>query len=243
MRFAKQKGGAGTPEEHHERTKEKCASNPDIDTAKGKRNFHIVQPTTSCKRESDGRITAAECKTHKDSVRFVNTLITASHEFFKGKSHDKVRAFFQMAVDFLSQKIGVDNIFTTVIHLDKRTPHMHLCFTPITQDGRLSAKDVIGNHTQLTQWQDVFFSYMVKAFSGIERGEPASVTGRRHIPARVFKQAVRLTKQAAQIQTALDGINPLNAGKKKDEALALLKRFFPKYRAFCGTVKEVQTRD
>ena|GEM_PF-6152616 len=27
--------------------------------------------------------------------------------------------------------------------------------------------------------------------------------------------------------TALDGINPINAGKKRDEALALLKKFFP----------------
>jgi len=73
--FVKHKGGAGALEAHHERTKEKYASNPDIDTAKSKNNFHIVQPETSYKRESDGRIVAAGCKTRKDSVRFVDTLI------------------------------------------------------------------------------------------------------------------------------------------------------------------------
>ena len=92
--------------------------------------------------------------------------------------------------------------------MDEKTPHMHLCFTPITNDGRLSAKEVIGKRTQLTKWQDNFFAHMVKAYPDLERGESASVTGRRHIPTRIFKQAVRLTKQAVRIQATLDEINP-----------------------------------
>lgn len=225
-------------EAHHERTKEKYASNPDIDRAKSKHNFHIIQSMTSYKRESDARIEAAGCKTRKDSVRFVDTLITASPDFFKGKKREEVRAFFQTAVDFLSKKIGKDNIFAAVVHMDEKTPHMHLCFTPITEDGRLSAKEIIGNRTQLTKWQDNFFAHMVKSFPDIERGESASVTGRRHIPTRVFKQAVRLTKQAIAIQAALDGINPINAGKKKDEALVLLQKFFPNMERFESQVRK-----
>ena len=81
-------------------------------------------------------------------------------------------------------------------------------------------------------------AYMVKSFPDIERGESASVTGRRHIPTRVFKQAVKLTKQAAQIQEALDGINPINAGKKKDEALAMLQKFFPNMERFEAQVRK-----
>jgi len=238
MRFAKHKGGAGALETHHERKKEKYASNPDIDTGRSKHNFHIVKPEASYKRESDSRIEAAGCKTRKDSVRFVDTLITASPDFFKGKKRDEVRAFFQAAVDFLSKKIGRDNIFTAVVHLDERTPHLHLCFTPITPDGRLTAKEIIGNRTQLTKWQDDFFAHMVKSFPTIERGESASETGRRHIPTRVFKQAVRLTRQAAQISAALDGINPLNAGKRKDEALILLQKFFPNMENFETQVRK-----
>jgi hypothetical protein len=238
MRFAKQKGGAGALEAHHERTKEKYASNPDIDTAKSKYNFHIVQPETSYKRESDNRIETAGCKTRKDSVRFVDTLITASPDFFKNKKREEIREFFKAAVGFLSQKIGRGNIFSAVVHMDERTPHMHLCFTPITEDGRLSAKEIIGNRTQLTRWQDDFFAYMVKKFPNIERGESASVTGRRHIPTRVFKQAVHLTRKAAQIQSVLDSINPLNSGKKADEALTLLQKFFPSMENFETQVRK-----
>ncbi len=227
MRFAKQKGPAGALEAHHERTKEKYASNPDIDTTRSKDNFHIIKPTTSYKRETDNRITAAGCKTRKDSVRFVDTLITASPEFFKDKKREEVKRFFQIAVDFLSRKIGANNIFVATVHMDEKMPHMHLCFTPITEDGRLSAKEIIGNKVQLTKWQDDFFTYMVKNFPELERGESASVTGRRHIPTRLFKQAANLSKKATRIQNELDSINPLNAGKKKAEISLLLDQFFP----------------
>ena len=195
LRFAKMKGGSGALESHHERKKKEYASNPDIDTARSNRNFHIVTPVTSYKRESDGRINAAGCKTRKDSVRFVDTIITASPGFFKGKKRVEVRAFFERATEFMAKQVGAENIFTAVVHMDEKTPHMHLCFTPITEDGRLSAKEVVGDRNRLTKWQDDYFTYMVKAYPDIERGESASETGRRHIPMRVFKQAVKLTKQ------------------------------------------------
>jgi hypothetical protein len=227
MRYAKQKGGACALEAHHERTKAKYASNPDVDTTRSKYNIHIIKPEKSYLQESNSRIESAGCRTRKDSVRFIDTLITASPEFFKGKKREEITAFFKRATDFLSRKIGRGNIFTAVVHLDEKTPHMHLCFTPITEDGRLSAKEIIGNRVQLTKWQDDFFAHMVKGFPDLERGESASVTGRRHIPTRVFKQAAHLTKQATKIQTALEGINPLNAGRKRDEVIALLQKFFP----------------
>jgi len=238
MRFAKHKGYAGALEAHHERTKKRYASNPDINTERSKYNFHIVKPETSYRKEVDKRIEAAGCRTRKDSVRFVDTIITASPSFFKGKSKEERRKFFETAVEFLSRKIGRGNIFSAVVHVDEKTPHMHLCFTPITKDGRLSAKDIIGNRVQLTKWQDNFFSHMVKSFPDIERGESASRTGRKHIPTRVFKQAVRLTRQAAIINETLTSINPINAGKKKDEAIAMLAKFFPGMENFETQVKK-----
>jgi len=52
------------------------------------------------------------------------------------------------------------------------------------------------------------------------------------------KQAVKLTKQMTAIKTALDGINPLNAGKRRDEVLALLKKFFPGMEDFEKQVRK-----
>ena len=66
----------------------------------------------------------------------------------------------------------------------------------------------------------------------------ASKTGRKHIPTRLFKQAVSLSKQARAIESTLDGINPLNAGKKKEEALSMLKKWFPQMEDFSGQLKK-----
>ena len=71
----------------------------------------------------------------------------------------------------------------------------------------------IGNRANLTKRQDDFHACMVEKYPNLERGESASKAGRKHIPTRLFKQAVSLSKQARAIEAALDGINPINAGK------------------------------
>ena len=132
LRFEKQKGGSCRAlEAHHERQKEKYASNLNIDIEKSKYNFHIIQPTKYYRLEVDERIKAAGCRTRKDSTMFVDTLITASPDFFKGKKQSEIKEFFRTAVDFIADKIGKDNIFSAVVHMDEKTPHLHLCFTPI----------------------------------------------------------------------------------------------------------------
>lgn len=195
LRFAKHKAGpAGALEAHHERTKEKYASNPDIDMSKSKYNFHIVQPTQKYRKEINSRIKAAGCKTRKDSTMFVDTIITASPEFFKGRDRKEIQTYFTEAVAFMEEKIGRGNIFSAVVHMDEKTPHLQLCFTPITEDGRLSAKEILGNRAQLSKWQDEFHAHMKKQFPILKRGESALITRRKHIPTWLFKQSITLTQ-------------------------------------------------
>lgn len=239
LRFEKHKGNPARPlEAHHERQKEQYASNPDIDTAKSKYNFHIVQPEGRYYHFIQSRIEQAGCRTRKDSTRFVDTLITASPEFFKGKTAKEMAAFFQRAADFLIQRVGRENIVSAVVHMDEKTPHLHLTFVPLTKDNRLCAKEILGNRVDLSRWQDDFHAHMVQAYPDLERGESAQKTGRKHIPTRLFKQAVSLSKQARAIENVLDGINPLNGTKKKEEALALLKKWFPQMENFSGQLKK-----
>ena len=57
MRFAKYKGPEiGNIEAHNERTKEKYASNPDVDTSRSKYNFHLVKPPGKYRAESERQI-------------------------------------------------------------------------------------------------------------------------------------------------------------------------------------------
>jgi hypothetical protein len=117
-------------EAHHERQKKEYASNPDVDMERSKNNFHIIQPQGRYYHEIQSRIEKAGCRTRRDSTRFVDTLITASPEFFKGKKPEEIRAYFERATDFLSRRVGRDNIISTVVHMDEKTPHLHLIFVP-----------------------------------------------------------------------------------------------------------------
>ena len=105
--------------------------------------------------------------------------------------------------------------------------NMHLCFVPLTEDGRLSAKDIMGNKKKLTWWQDEFWKHMVKRFPDLERGESASQTGRDHILPRVFKEMTRLTKQKDKLEDLLAGINPFNAKSRAEEICKILDTYLP----------------
>ena len=228
LRFAKYKGPEiGHIESHNERTKEKYASNPDVDTSRSHLNFHLVTPQRKYRAEAEKQIAAAGCRTRSDSVRVVEALVTASPEFFKGKKKAEIKAYFTVALDFIQKHQSKDTIISAVVHMDEKTPHMHLCFVPLTADKRLSAKEIVGNKKKLTQWQDGFWEHMVRKYPDLERGESASKTGRDHIPPRLFKEAVHLNRMKEQIMAILNDTNPFNKKAKLDELEALLGKYVP----------------
>ena len=239
LRFAKYKGPEiGRIEAHDERTKEKYASNPDVDTSRSRLNFHLVKPKRSYRAEAEKQIAEAGCRARKDSVRVVETLITASPEFFANKKPKEVKEFFAHALEFIQKKQAPETIISAVVHMDEKTPHMHLCFVPLKEDKRLSAKDIIGNKKKLTQWQDEFWKHMVKKYPDFERGESASETGRTHIPPRLFKEAVRLNRQKEKITRLLSEITPLNAKKKSAEIESILTDYIPSVETLMTRMKK-----
>ena len=228
LRFHKYKGPEiGQIEAHNERTKEKYASNPDIDPARKHLNYNLLTLPPKYRAEAERQIREAGCRTRKDSVRLVETLITASPEFFQNKSQQEIQAYFERALEFMKTKQNPDTFVSAVVHMDEKTPHMHLCFVPLTEDGRLSAKDILGNKKKLTQWQDEYWSYMVKKYPDLERGESASKTGRTHIPPRLFKKATRLRRLEQTLRELLGNINPMNAKRVREEVLKILDEYIP----------------
>ena len=239
LRFAKYKGPEiGHIESHNERTKETYASNPDIDTSRSHLNFHLVAPERKYRAEAEKQIAAAGCRTRSDSVRVVEVLVTASPEFFKGKKKAEIKAYFQEALDFIQQHQNPRTIISAVVHMDEKTPHMHLCFVPLTEDKRLSAKEIVGNKKKLTWWQDEFWKHMVAKYPDLERGESASETGRTHIPPRLFKEAVHLNRMKDQIMAILNDSNPFNKKAKAEELKTLLDKYVPGVEAMRTKLKK-----
>ena len=239
LRFAKYKGPEiSNIEAHNERTKEEYASNPDIDKSRSHLNFHLLEPERKYRAEAERQIKDAGCRTRSDSVRLVEALVTATPEFFKGKKKAEIKTYFQEALDFIKEHQDPKTIISAVVHMDEKTPHMHLSFVPLTADGRLCAKEIVGNKKKLTQWQDRFWEHMVKKYPDLERGESASETGRDHIPPRVFKQMARLTKQAERLDMLLSDVKLSNYKERTAQVMAFLDKYIPDVAAMETQMKK-----
>ena len=243
LRFQKRKaGGIAACERHNERKKEAYKSNPDIDMERSKNNYHLVPPPRyTYKKEINRMVAEAGCKVRKDSVLMVETLITASPEFMNSLPPEEQKAYFTMALDFLAERVGRQNILSAVVHMDEKTPRMHLCFVPITPDNRLSAKAFLGNQKSLSQWQTDYHERMSSRWNELERGQSSMETKRKHIPTWLFKSATRLDKQYGEIVSALSDINVFNAGKKRDKALELLASWLPEVEKFSKEIQKQQS--
>ena len=226
LRFAKYKGPTlSRIEAHNERTKEAYASNPDIDTGRSWLNFHPVKSKGKYRDVSNQIIRESGCRVRKDSVTAVEVLITASPEFFEEKKPREVKEFFDHALEFMKFKQDAATYISAVVHVDEKTPHMHLIFVPLTPDNRLSAKTIIGNRKKLTQWQDEFHAHMVKKYPDFERGESASSTGRVHPPPRQCKAAVHLTEPRNASMDKIRSVNIFNMKTLLPEIIADLDKY------------------
>lgn len=75
----------------------------------------------------------------KDAVRMVDCVVTQP----KSLDASLGPAFFQACYDHMAEQFGEANVVSAYVHLDESQPHMHFAFVPVTQDGRLSAKNVL----------------------------------------------------------------------------------------------------
>lgn len=126
QRYEKRKGGSASAiEKHYERKKEQYASNPDVDRERSHLNYHLVEPQLKYYGKIQTRIERAQrenpkCKVRKDSVNFIDTVVTATAEYFAPLPPDKVRRCFERALEFLQLERGQAAAVTKREHIPAR---------------------------------------------------------------------------------------------------------------------------
>ena len=228
LRIEKRKlGSVNSINNHHERLKEKYKSNEDIDSERTDLNYHLVQPEGKYRQKVLDRINEAGAKRRKDSVVMQDVLITASPEWIDAKSYEEQVEYFDHAFDFISNRYGRENIISAVIHMDEAHPHMHLVFVPITPDGKLSSKTLMGGPKGMEKLQDDFHEHMSRKYPDLTRGISKKITKRRHISPQMYKQAASLYEHYDQILAAINDIGLIGNARAKEEAVELLGRYAP----------------
>jgi hypothetical protein len=202
----------------HDQRERESRSNPDISKDKTPENYKL-QDCADYKQAIQGRLKTLESDkaVRKDAVVMAQVLVTSDSAFFQGMTLEKQREFFQQSLDFVAGRYGKENMLSATVHMDEKTPHMHVNLTPI-RDRHLTAKEIF-NREEFSKLHTDFHAVVGKKW-GLERGESREEK-RKHLDTEAFK----LQTRKEQIQEnyrdlergpkiPADSINPRILGKK-----------------------------
>ena len=120
----------------------------------------------------------------RDAVKYTTHILTGSPELMeKIENNSNLRKeWIDKNLEFVKNEYGEKNIVRFSVHRDEKTMHIHAVTVPLTEDGRLSARELLGNPKAMSQRQDRYAEQM-KSF-GFQRGIKA--TGIKHEDAKTY---------------------------------------------------------
>lgn len=172
----------------HLRGREFNGSN--IDWSLTERNVYLIPKNDNWNKTITETLEQYNIKPRKNSVVLLDSIYTASADFFEGKTHNEIIDYFQSCLEFHEKTYG-KHIINAVIHFDEvgsnaggscknddgtykgANYHLHVATIPIIKKDSiycLSAKDIMGGRSQYRKKQDDFYS-QVSSLWGLERGE------------------------------------------------------------------------
>lgn len=172
---------------NHNQRRTENHSNEDIDVTRSHLNYDLINKTRQYKTDIETFINenkASSRAVRKDAVLVNEWIITSDSAFFKGLDENQTKRFFQSARNYFSENYGDSNIRYAQVHLDERTPHMHLGIVPFSEDKRLSAKTLFNRQSLLTI-QEELPKYLKERGFAIERGQEDSE--RKHLTVKEYK--------------------------------------------------------
>jgi vacuolar-type H+-ATPase subunit E/Vma4 len=201
MRVQKFKGGSSVAglQIHNRRERGHSNSNLDIDFSKRDLNYSLIETDNrSFNEKIEERIKqgyTGKTAIKKNAVKLCEVLFTSDTEFFDGKTEQEQKRFFADCLDWVEKRFGKENIVSAVVHMDEKTPHLHVDFVPVLTDGRLSARDLFGGREKLQALQDAFYDNVCKPF-GLERGTRCDIGNPEDKP-RKHKSTETLKRESA----------------------------------------------
>lgn len=185
--------------------------NSDIDYNKTNQNF-FIKKSDNWLEDIKSRI--GDIKYKRDAVIMLDSIYTASPEWFQDKTQYEVESYFGDCIKWhLKTYCHNDKslVINAVIHYDEKTPHLHIVSVPITEDNRLCAKEIMGNRKDYSNRQDSFYEEVTKD-RNMERGEIQEPNKRRK---HRSKQEMVVEELKNEIQSLNDKIDEQNEEIKR----------------------------
>lgn len=210
----------------HVEREHKPRTNPDVDDTKSNLNYNIDNLSAKnlvSKINSRLKDIQSKRKIRADAVKLAGFIVTSDNKTMKELSSDQQQEYFKDSVKFFQDRYGTKNIIYAKVHMDEKTPHLHVGVVPVVnKNEKLSAKTLF-TKTELTNLQsdfakDVGFKY------GLKRGTEDSKNKHVNIPQLKIQtaneqakkiiniannKAIAISKDIADCSTNLDEIKKI----------------------------------
>ncbi|WP_270335181.1 MobV family relaxase, partial [Ligilactobacillus acidipiscis] len=205
---------------NHDQRKTTNHSNEDIDVSRSHLNYDLVAGrTNNFKTDIEAYINenkASKRAVRKDAVLVNEWIITSDKDFFEQLDETDTRKYFETAKQYFADNYGDENVRYAVVHMDEKTPHMHMGIVPFDDDKKLSAKRIF-NREALQRIQDELPQYLKENGFDVERGNKNKERKNLSVPEykamREDLKKIETEKQETQAKLAdtqkkLDEIKP-----------------------------------
>lgn len=199
-------GGIGN---HNERKGK--LTNELIDKERSEDNYELMPYGPSLIKAIDEKIKTyrvSDKAVRKDAVVLCNFVISSDRDFFNRITPKEQEDFFNDSLEFFKNRYP-ERVVSATVHLDETTPHMHLGVVPITEDGRLSGKDLF-NRNELRAIQTDFHLEVGQKY-GLERGREGSRA--KHLDEMTYR-LVKTQEAVLEAEKELEVINSTLTPKK-----------------------------
>jgi hypothetical protein len=176
-------------------------TNPDIDKDKSINNIELISCdgtynekfkdiTTEMRIQHEERMQSMRSDRITSFEKSLNTsksdvacemIFTSDEEFFKGMNKADIKNWAETSLDFATKEIGLskNNIIHAIVHLDEKTPHLHVVAVPLIEvyDGRrkenvlkISRAKYIPDKIALSNLQDSYNEKLKEKGYELDRG-------------------------------------------------------------------------
>ncbi|WP_061313810.1 MobV family relaxase [Clostridium botulinum] len=120
-------------------------SNKEIDLKKTHLNYDLVQSELNLYQRVKQRVDEVRpvSRVQKNSVVDYSNIITVPQDQFKTWGAEKSKEYLKEVYNYFCEEFGKENVVSAKVHLDETTPHMHLHFVPVSEEGKLQARKVM----------------------------------------------------------------------------------------------------
>jgi hypothetical protein len=144
----------------------------------------------------------------KDAVKAMQIMLTGSHEQMKHiVDSGQLKEWKSLNLSWLNETFGSENVVNVALHMDEETPHLHATVTPITNDGRLCAKEFM-TKLKLKNYQTEYAKRLEKL--GLMRGIEGSKAKHQDIQQYYKKLNFDLPRVNEEVKAKTEKVSELN---------------------------------